>query len=277
MGVFEETPSKTSQSGFRIYKLIKDGPLDKGGLKELTDFILPPQEILEQKNTFHEWIQSLADQTVKIKVYSLLTRNFKTVEIKTNPKESKEGILGAGVKFENYENADKKLLHVVSVVENSFAQNKLGLIPNDDYIIAVKGNNTPIISLNINEYNPLEVLNMVINNNRGNNLTFYIYNVKSGPRFVEVNIEKENDFVLGCDVAYGALHDFPKIQDDIIEEMDKEKEVGNASIETTNSNGERIEEKKDNNNQNKENIMEGNVSVENKKEEESNVIEEDII
>jgi hypothetical protein len=277
MGVFEETPSKTSQSGFRIYKLIKDGPLDKGGLKELTDFILPPQEILEQKNTFHEWIQSLADQTVKIKVYSLLTRNFKTVEIKTNPKESKEGILGAGVKFENYENADKKLLHVVSVVENSFAQNKLGLIPNDDYIIAVKGNNTPIISLNINEYNPLEVLNMVINNNRGNNLTFYIYNVKSGPRFVEVNIEKENDFVLGCDVAYGALHDFPKIQDDIIEEMDKEKEVGNASIETTNSNSERIEEKKDNNNQNKENIMEGNVSVENKKAEESNVIEEDII
>jgi hypothetical protein len=277
MGVFEETPSKTSQSGFRIYKLIKDGPLDKGGLKELTDFILPPQEILEQKNTFHEWIQSLADQTVKIKVYSLLTRNFKTVEIKTNPKESKEGILGAGVKFENYENADKKLLHVVSVVENSFAQNKLGLIPNDDYIIAVKGNNTPIISLNINEYNPLEVLNMVINNNRGNNLTFYIYNVKSGPRFVEVNIEKENDFVLGCDVAYGALHDFPKIQDDIIEEMDKEKEVGNASIETTNSNSERIEEKKDNNNQNKENMMEGNVSVENKKEEESNVIEEDII
>jgi hypothetical protein len=277
MGVFEETPSKTSQSGFRIYKLIKDGPLDKGGLKELTDFILPPQEILEQKNTFHEWIQSLADQTVKIKVYSLLTRNIKTVEIKTNPKESKEGILGAGVKFENYENADKKLLHVVSVVENSFAQNKLGLIPNDDYIIAVKGNNTPIISLNINEYNPLEVLNMVINNNRGNNLTFYIYNVKSGPRFVEVNIEKENDFVLGCDVAYGALHDFPKIQDDIIEEMDKEKEVGNSSIEAANSNSERIEEKKDNNNQNKENIMEGNVSVENKKAEESNVIEEDII
>jgi hypothetical protein len=277
MGVFEETPSKTSQSGFRIYKLIKDGPLDKGGLKELTDFILPPQEILEQKNTFHEWIQSLADQTVKIKVYSLLTRNFKTVEIKTNPKESKEGILGAGVKFENYENADKKLLHVISVVENSFAQNKLGLIPNDDYIIAVKGNNTPIISLNINEYNPLEVLNMVINNNRGNNLTFYIYNVKSGPRFVEVNIEKENDFVLGCDVAYGALHDFPKIQDDIIEEMDKEKEVGNSSIEAANSNSERIEEKKDNNNQNKENMMEGNVSVENKKEEESNVIEEDII
>ena len=277
MGVFEETPSKTSQSGFRIYKLIKDGPLDKGGLKELTDFIIPPQEILEQKNTFHEWIQSLADQTVKINVYSLLTRNFKTVEIKTNPKESKEGILGAGVKFENYENADKKLLHVISVVENSFAKNKLGLIPNDDYIIAVKGNNTPIISLNINEYNPLEVLNMVINNNRGNNLTFYIYNAKSGPRFVEVNIEKENDFVLGCDVAYGALHDFPKIQDDIIEEMDKEKKVGNASIETTNSNSEKIEENKHNKNQNKENIVEGNVSVENKKEEESNVIEEDII
>lgn len=276
MGVFEETAPKTSQSGFRIYKLIKDGPLDKGGLKEISDFILPPPEVLEQRNTFHDWIQSLADQTTKIQVYSLLTRNYRTVEIKTNPKDSKDGILGAGVKFENFENADKKLLHVTSVVENSFAQNKLGLIPNDDYIVAVKGNNTPIISLNIEEYNPLEVLNMVINNNRGNNLMFYIYNAKSGPRSVEVTIEKEKDFVLGFDVAYGALHDFPREKRDVVEEMEKENE-----------NEKNIEIKEDKNyksanvesNNNEDNLKEEKIieSDENKKEEENNVIEEDII
>ena len=271
MGVFEETSSNNTQSGFRIYKLIKDGPLDKSGVKEITDFIIPPQEVIDHKNTFQEWIHSLADQTIKLRTYSLLTRNFKTIEIKTNPKESKDGILGAGVKFENFENADKKLLHVTSVVENSFAQNKLGLTPDDDYIIAVKGNNTPIISLNIEEYNPLEVLNMVIDNNRGNDLLFYIYNKKSGPRSVEVNIEKENNFALGCDVAYGALHEFPREQGEIVEEIVKEKEITNDKKEETNVVIESIEEK----NENKiEDIKEKD---ETKKEEENDVIEEDII
>lgn len=271
MGVFEETSSNITQSGFRIYKLIKDGPLDKSGVKEISDFIIPPQEVINRKITFQEWIQSLADQTIKLRIYSLLTRNFRTIEIKTNPKESKDGILGAGVKFENFENADKKLLHVTSVVENSFAQNKLGLTPDDDYIIAVKGNKTPIISLNLEEYNPLDILNMVIDNNRGNDLLFYIYNKKSGPRSVEVNIEKEHNFVLGCDVAYGALHEFPREQDEIVEEIVKEKEITNDKKEEKNVVIESVEEK----NENK--IEEIKEKDENKKEEENDVIEEDII
>jgi hypothetical protein len=257
MGAFQESSPNIFQFGFRIYKLIKDGPLDKAGAKEMTDFIIPPDEVLYQKNTFKDWILSIADQTIKMKLYSLSIRNFKIIEIKTNKADSKDGVLGAGVKFENFENAEKKLLHVISVQENSFAQKNLGLIPNEDYIIAVKGKDTRIISLNIEEYNPLEVLNMVISNNKGKNLIFYIYNKKKGALSIETKIEEGDDFVLGCDVAYGALHEFPKEESEIAEEIIK----GNENIDIIK------QEKTDN--------------IEKKGElnpnEDKNVIEEDII
>ena len=260
MGVFEETSSNITQYGFRVYKLIKDGPLDKAGIKEITDFIIPPNEVLFQKNTFKDWIISIADQTIKIKIYSLLTRNFKIVEVKTNKSDSKDGILGASVKFENFENADKKLLHVTSVLENSFAKNKLGLNTNDDYIIAVKGKNTSVISLNNEQYTPLEILNNVISNNKGNDLIFYIYNIKNGARTVEVNIENDNNFILGCDVAYGALHEFPKEKDEIVEEIIKE----NKNEKNVINNEDKKEEKKV-------------IEKEKIKKEEKDIIEEDII
>ena len=260
MGVFEETSSNITQYGFRVYKLIKDGPLDKAGIKEITDFIIPPNEVLFQKNTFKDWIISIADQTIKIKIYSLLTRNFKIVEVKTNKSDSKDGILGASVKFENFENADKKLLHVTSVLENSFAKNKLGLNTNDDYIIAVKGKNTSVISLNNEQYTPLEILNNVISNNKGNDLIFYIYNIKNGARTVEVNIENDNNFILGCDVAYGALHEFPKEKVEIVEEIIKE----NKNEKNVINNEDKKEEKKV-------------IEKEKIKKEEKDIIEEDII
>jgi hypothetical protein len=276
MGAFEETSSNGSQFGFRIYKLIKDSPLEKAGVKEMTDFIIPPDEVLNQKNTFNDWILSLADKTIKMKIYSLLNRNFKEVEIKANPTGTKDGILGAGVKYEDYENADKRLLHVTSVIENSFAQSKLGLVPNDDYIIAVKTKSSPIISLNKDEFNPLEILNMVISNNKGNDLIFYIYNKIKGPRTVEVNINKDDDFVLGCDVAYGALHEFPKVQEEIAEEIIINKENKNNEI----NKDEKLDniEQKEQINEIKETVelkQEENNDI--KKEEDNNVIEEDII
>lgn len=271
MGIFEEESSDNSKFGFRIYTIIKDGPLDKAGVKEITDFIIPPDDVLNHKNTFKDWILSIADQTIKIRIFSLLSRNFKMIEVKTNKSDSKDGVLGAGVKFENIENAEKKLLHVTSVMENSFAKNKLGLMPNDDYIIATKGKNTRIISLNIEEYNPLEILNMMISNNKGSYLLFYIYNKKKGARTVEVNIDNEDDFTLGCDVAYGALHEFPKEENEILEEIPKEKKINEMKNDEKNENSELNE-----NNKEKEIIQKKEKNVI-QIEKDDDIIEEDII
>ena len=271
MGLSQETPSTPSQFGFRIYKIIKDGPLSKAGAKEIIDFIIPPFEVLSQKITFNDWIKSLSDKTVTIKLYSLLYRSFKYIEIKANKLGNKEGVLGAGVKYENYENADKNILHITSVKENSFAKNKLNLIAYEDYIVAAKIKDDPIISLNKEGFNPLEILNLIINNNIGNDITFFIYNIKNGFRISETKLEKENNnerFILGCDVAYGILHEFPKIKE-----------------EDNNINKESINE---NNNSNTNEIKEINISIKdnielNKELKQSNkeknieLIEEDII
>ena len=281
----QETPSTPSQFGFRIYKLIKDGPLSKGGAKEITDFIIPPIDVLTQKMSFNDWIKSLSEKTVAIKIYSLLYRSYKYIEIKANNSESKEGVLGAAVKYENFERADKNILHITSVKENSFAKNKLNLIPNEDYIIAVKTKNTPIIPLNKEGFNPIEILNIIIKNNIGNDITFFIYNNKNGSRIVETKLEKEkneDNFTLGCDVAYGALHEFPQIQtEDYSNEFNEEDKINK---ETINDN---IENKNDGSNINVikpiDILLKENNSEENKEknfpEEEKNkyIIEEDII
>ena len=279
MGGYQETSSSPSQFGFRIYKLTKDGPLSKGGAKEITDFIIPPIEVLTQKNSFNDWITSLADKTITIKLYSLLQRRFKYIEIKTNPLNSKEGILGAAVKYENFENADKNLLHITSVTENSFAKNKLNLIPNDDYIIATKTKNTPIISLNKEGYNPLEILNIVINSNIGNDLSFFIYNIKTGFRLVETKLENEennNNFVLGCDVAYGALHEFPRgvinINDNIQEKNENKEIKGEIKSENV-ANNENKNESEIKTNENKE----GDINNIKKEIKNIDIVEEDII
>lgn len=287
MGGSQETPSDPSQFGFRIYKLIKDGPLEKGGAKEITDFIIPPFEVLSKQNPFNDWILSLADKTITIKLYSLMYRGFKYIEIKTNPFGSKEGILGASVKYENFETADKNLLHITSVAENSFAKNKLGLIPNDDYIIAAKTINSTITSLNTKGYNPLEILNIIINNYTGKDITFFIYNAKSGSRVIDSKLEKEEDdedkLILGCDVAYGALHEFPRIvNDNNSEELTDHNENNNKGkkikekigTNIINNNGEQINE----NNQNIEKDDNDNkIMIVNEENKDKDVIEEDII
>ena len=265
MGGYEETPSSPSQFGFRIYKLVKDGPLAKGGAKEISDFIIPPLEIVSKKNSFNDWILSLADKTITLKLYSLLHRKFRYIQIKTNPLGSKEGILGAGVKYENFENADKNLLHITSVSENSVAKDKLGLIPNEDYIIAAKLKNTSIISLNKEGYNPLDILNIIISSNsNGNEITFFIYNKKNGSRITDLKIEKNenNDkFTLGCDVAYGALHEFPfeKEPNDSINIKKEEKQ----EIKVDNGN---------NNNNNGDETKVNEVIIKNDDNEDKNVI-----
>ena len=284
MGASQESQSSPSQFGFRIYKLIKDGPLAKGGAKEITDFIIPPLEVLNQKNSFNDWILSLADKTITLKLYSLLYRGFKYIEIKTNSTGSKEGILGAAVKYENFENADKNLLHITSVTENSFAKNKLGLIPDDDYIIAAKAKNTPIISLNKEGYNPLEILNIIISSNKGNDITFFIYNLKNGSRVIDAKLEKDENsdkLTLGCDVAYGALHEFPRIMNDNDLNKFKEKKMDQdekkeaiSENNITNNNGEEI---KTNNLNTKKDENEKNIILNKIEEDNNEEIEEDII
>ena len=212
MGIIEDDHPDPKLFGLRIYQLIPGGPLEKSGVKSLSDFIIPPQEVQSNNIKFDEWVHTHANQEIKLSIYSLLSRTFRDIKLKTNELGNKDGILGASVNKENWSTAHKNVLHIISVEENSFAKKELGLISNDDYIIAVRPRTPPIISLNKENFNPLEILGEVVRKNKGEFLKFYIYNKIKGPREVSVIIGNEDDFVLGCEGAFGALHEFPLLE-----------------------------------------------------------------
>jgi hypothetical protein len=218
MGGSESGVLDPLNNGYRIYHLIKNGPLDVNGINELSDFIIPSKDVLENKFSFVDWVTSNAGKELKIKIYSLKTRTLKELTIKANEKNSKDGILGGSVRYENWSIAHKKVLHIISVEPKSFAEEKLHLISNEDYIIAVQPIDQQIISLNLEESDPLSILGMIIQNSKGKECNFYIYNKKLGARRENAVIGVDDDFKLGIEGAYGALHEFPF--DDIDEEND---------------------------------------------------------
>ena len=224
MGGAESVQSNEKYNGFRIYKLIPNGPLEKSNLKIIDDFIIPPEELFLKKIPFCDWVKEKADQTIKLQIYSLSKRAIKEIEIKVNPIGSPEGFLGGSVRFENYQTAQRKVLHVLKVKDNFFAKEKLGLTPFEDYLIALRPNKGDILTLNKAIGNPLELFSEMIKVNLGKECEFYIYNKTKGGRCVNAKIIGDGSFELGCDVAYGKLHEFPFDEDDMNEETKKLRE-----------------------------------------------------
>lgn len=204
MGIQETVPLDESQFGFRVYKIVKNGPLSKSNIKELSDFIIPPTEIYNLKIPFNEWIKKQKDKIISFKVFSVIYQNFRNINISLNG-----GYLGCTVNYENYNTANSKLLHVIKVCDNTFAKDILNLQENDDYIIALKPKDGKILTLNVSIGEPLSNFKEMINDYRGKECEFFIYNEKIGRRSVLATIPMTKDFKLGCDVAYGKAHEFP--------------------------------------------------------------------
>jgi hypothetical protein len=269
MGIIDSSSQDPKRYGLRIYTLIKNGPLEKSGASELTDFIIPPEEVVTNQISFNEWVYNHSNQEIVLSLYSLLTKKFRDIKLKTNPIGSKEGIIGASVQKENWTLANKKVLHIISVKENSFSEKKLGLIPGDDYIVGVKCKDSQIIPLNNDEFSPLEILGEIIRKKKGKSLKFYIYNVKKGARDVTVNIDDDYYFTLGLEGAFGALHMFPSFD----MKKDNENEVHNDNNNNISDVKENAIINEKNDSDNKENKKEQSDNPNNTTKVENKIIE----
>ena len=226
MGINDEPQKKINydEYGFRIYKIYNFSPLKKLDVKELSDFIIPPKELFLKKITFKNYLKEKKNQKINLRIFSLLYRKIKEIEIEIDENlDNKEGILGCEINYENFIQAEKKLLHVIKVKDNSFAKDTLYLVENEDYIIGIK-------TLNDGKYYPINEDKLtelivgfidILNKNNGKECEFYIYNKKRGIKIVLTKIPENNNFSLGCDVAYGKVHEFPKN----FEELDEEKKT----------------------------------------------------
>ena len=172
--------------------------------------------------SFKDYLKDKKNQKIKLKIFSLLYRKIKEIEIDIDDKiNDKEGILGCELNYENFIQAQKKLLHVIKVKENTFAKDTLYLIENQDYIIGIRIlNDGKYYSINNDKLNDLIVGFIdILNKNKGKECEFYIYNIKRGIKIIMTKIPDDNNFSLGCDVAYGKVHEFPKN----VVELDEEK------------------------------------------------------
>ena len=225
MGIDDEPEKKNinpKEYAFRIYKIYNYSPLKRLEIKELSDFIIPPNELNTKQITFKDYIKENTNKKIKLKIFSLLYRKVKEIEIEINDTiNNREGVLGCEMNYENFIQAQEKLLHVIKVKENSFAKDSLYLIENQDYIIGIKNlNEGKYYSINNDNINNLIVgFIEILNKNKGKECEFYIYNIKRGIKIILTKISAEENFSLGCDVAYGKVHEFPKI----FEELDEEK------------------------------------------------------
>lgn len=124
------------------------------------------------------------------------------------------------MRYENYITAEKKLLHVLKVKSNSFSETKLHLEEGNDYLIALRPDHDKILTLNeVNHNNPLELFSKMIKANKGKECDFNIYNKYKGSRCISATIDNE----MGCDVAYGMLHEFPLSSSSNGDDDEKEK------------------------------------------------------
>ena len=225
MGIDDEPEKKNinpKEYAFRIYKIYNYSPLKRLEIKELSDFIIPPNELNTRQITFKDYIKENTNKKIKLKIFSLLYRKVKEIEIEINDTiNNREGVLGCEMNYENFIQAQEKLLHVIKVKENSFAKDSLYLIENQDYIIGIKNlNEGKYYYINNDNINNLIVgFIEILNKNKGKECEFYIYNIKRGIKIILTKISAEENFSLGCDVAYGKVHEFPKI----FEELDEEK------------------------------------------------------
>ncbi len=241
MGIVESSSLDQQYFGFRIYRLFEDGPLKKTGVLELEDFIIPPEEIVHNSVPFTDFIKQSINKEITLRVFNLKRRNFKeiTVTPTTNWGDGKHGALGASVRYENYVSAHKNILRVLKVNENSLAQT-IELIPGEDFIIALRPENEDIISLNSNlNKDPLTIFKTIIRDFLRKNIDIYIYNEKLGARVKRVLLEtKENGEIMGCDVAYGKIHEFPKSGESLSimeNNRDKSQENSNLVVSSTES------------------------------------------
>lgn len=225
--------------GFRIYKLIEEGPLFRAGLKELEDFIIPPPEFSHDEYELREYLNKSLEKEIELKIYNLKMRDFTSVKVtpSLNWKHSDKGCLGALICFENFISAQFNLLRVVKVISNSLSE-KIGFVPYDDYIVGVRPKNDRIFTLNSSEgTDPIVLFTNVLKTNLKKDIELYVYNSKKGAKIIKVNVTLKNNEVFGCDIIYGDGHEFPSndVRSDI-NEKNSEIDLSNSMALSNNLN-----------------------------------------
>ena len=74
MDIYDSLLQDLQRYGYSIYTLVKNVPLFLSKVSELSDFIIPSQEVIDKKISFSDWISSIANKELNLRNYTLKTR-----------------------------------------------------------------------------------------------------------------------------------------------------------------------------------------------------------
>lgn len=213
--------------GYKVIELAPKSPAAKAGLEPFLDYVLySPAVTGERKLLFSEYLQENIGKEVIFKVYNMIQQGTRLVHIdltallpqayqeEDNLNEQKqvaqsvhEKVLGAKLKYEQYDDAHHKILAVADVYLGSPAQ-EADLQPFQDFILGTKELT----------FSNLESFAKYITINQNQQLSLYLYNIdlqKVRCAYVTPRDNWSGQGLIGADISFGYLNKLPMRKRDI--------------------------------------------------------------
>ncbi|XP_054620896.1 Golgi reassembly-stacking protein 1-like isoform X2 [Dunckerocampus dactyliophorus] len=192
-------------SGYHVHGIQEDSPAFKAGLEPFFDFILSVgnTRLHKESDLLKDLLKANVEKAVKLQVFNSKRQRVRELEVTPSNMWGGQGLLGASVRFCNFEGASENVWHVLDVETNSPAA-FAGLVAQDDFIVGADQllqNSEDFFSL--------------IESNEGKPLKLLVYNVQSD-QCREVVVTPNGAWggqgSLGCGIGYGYLHRIPTLE-----------------------------------------------------------------
>lgn len=190
--------------GYRVLGIQAQSPSSYCGLVSFFDFIVAANSIPLKTldSTFISIIKSCEDRPLTLTVYNYKNHSLRDVVMVPNRKWPGEGMLGATIRFDSFEDAEEQLVHILEVEPDSPAE-IAGLRPGEDFLLGTAEKN----------FRDTDVLFNELKNNLDRPVEFYVYNTVNDEVRMVVIMPTEDwggEGILGANVAHGYLHKLPQ-------------------------------------------------------------------
>ncbi|KPP65630.1 hypothetical protein Z043_115940, partial [Scleropages formosus] len=180
----------------------ENSPAEKAGLEPFFDFIISigNTRLNQENDMLKDLLKANVEKPVKIEVYSMKTMRVRELEVVPSNMWGGQGLLGASVRFSNFQGANENVWHVLDVDPNSPAA-LASLQAHTDYIVGadqVLQDSEDFFSL--------------IESHEGKALKLLVYNTETDccrEVVVTPNGAWGGEGSLGCGIGYGYLHRIP--------------------------------------------------------------------
>ncbi|XP_018597281.1 Golgi reassembly-stacking protein 1a isoform X1 [Scleropages formosus] len=191
-----------STYGYHVHGIQENSPAEKAGLEPFFDFIISigNTRLNQENDMLKDLLKANVEKPVKIEVYSMKTMRVRELEVVPSNMWGGQGLLGASVRFSNFQGANENVWHVLDVDPNSPAA-LASLQAHTDYIVGadqVLQDSEDFFSL--------------IESHEGKALKLLVYNTETDccrEVVVTPNGAWGGEGSLGCGIGYGYLHRIP--------------------------------------------------------------------